>query len=251
MLLSYTCTTVDFYLFYDGAAEMQIWAPLTKGQCRVSDPHVTIKALGPLVFSQTGRVSVLDRSQTLQLHRYRSHAWQLHVPVCTHIGLTWQLWQHMTAKNQTWQLCWHTKVKFDDSDYTFRGKKVTNDLETEVKPVDCIDTGQNYYYSDINYHIIYHHVKILTLMLRFFFPLFFLVIIMWRYFVIRSVDIWVNGSMYVVVLLGKRQAWLVMDDKRLWQKCHFVSRRRHGKGWHWTSSWVVRTTWPTIDRREC
>ena len=40
--------TVVFYLFYDGAADMQIWALLTRSQCRVSDTQVTIKALGPL-----------------------------------------------------------------------------------------------------------------------------------------------------------------------------------------------------------
>ena len=46
-LLSYA--TVDFYLFYDGAAYMQIWTLLTRSQSRVSDTQVTIKTLGPLV----------------------------------------------------------------------------------------------------------------------------------------------------------------------------------------------------------
>ena len=38
------------YLFYDGAVGMQIWALLTKSQCRVSDTLlVTINARGPLL----------------------------------------------------------------------------------------------------------------------------------------------------------------------------------------------------------
>ena len=45
MLLSYV--SVDCFLFYDGAAEMQIWALLTESQCRVSDTQVTVMALGP------------------------------------------------------------------------------------------------------------------------------------------------------------------------------------------------------------
>ena len=39
MLLSYAI--VEFYLFYDGAVDMQIWA--------VSDTQVTVKACRPLV----------------------------------------------------------------------------------------------------------------------------------------------------------------------------------------------------------
>ena len=42
MLLCYT--TVDFYLFYDGAVDMQICALMTR-QCTVSDYQVTIKVL--------------------------------------------------------------------------------------------------------------------------------------------------------------------------------------------------------------
>ena len=41
--------TVDFYLFYDGAADMQIWALQTRNQCRVSSTQVPVKALRPLV----------------------------------------------------------------------------------------------------------------------------------------------------------------------------------------------------------
>ena len=49
MLLSYAI--VDFYLFYDRAVDMQIWALLTRSQsARVSDTQVTVKACRPLVF---------------------------------------------------------------------------------------------------------------------------------------------------------------------------------------------------------
>ena len=47
MLLS--DTIVDFHLFYDGAVDIQIWALLTRSQCKVSDTQVTVKACGPLV----------------------------------------------------------------------------------------------------------------------------------------------------------------------------------------------------------
>ena len=47
MLLSYTI--VDFHLFYDGPVDIQIWAPLTRSQCKVSDTQVNIKACRPLV----------------------------------------------------------------------------------------------------------------------------------------------------------------------------------------------------------
>ena len=45
MLLSYTI--VDFHLFYDGAVDIQIWAPPTRSQCKVCDTQVTVKACGP------------------------------------------------------------------------------------------------------------------------------------------------------------------------------------------------------------
>ena len=48
MLLSYTM--VDFHLFYDGAVDIQIWALLTRSQCKASDTQVTVKACWPLVF---------------------------------------------------------------------------------------------------------------------------------------------------------------------------------------------------------
>ena len=41
--------TIDFYLVYDGAADLHIWALLTRIQCRVSNTQVTFKALVPLV----------------------------------------------------------------------------------------------------------------------------------------------------------------------------------------------------------
>ena len=47
MMLSYA--TVDFYLFYDRAVDMQIWALLTRGQGKIYDTHVTVKNCGPLV----------------------------------------------------------------------------------------------------------------------------------------------------------------------------------------------------------
>ena len=49
MLLSYTI--IDFHLFYDGAVDIQIWAPLTRSQCKFefSETQVTVKAYGPLV----------------------------------------------------------------------------------------------------------------------------------------------------------------------------------------------------------
>ena len=47
--------TVDIHLFYDVAANMQMLALLTRSQCRVSDTHVTVKALGPLVFNDDWR----------------------------------------------------------------------------------------------------------------------------------------------------------------------------------------------------
>ena len=47
MLLSYTI--VDFYLLYDGAVDIQIWALLTRSWWKVSDTRVTGKPCGPLV----------------------------------------------------------------------------------------------------------------------------------------------------------------------------------------------------------
>ena len=33
-----------FFKFYDAPVDMQIWAPLTRSQCRISDTQVTVKA---------------------------------------------------------------------------------------------------------------------------------------------------------------------------------------------------------------
>mgnify|MGYP003692234943 CR=1 FL=1 len=41
----------NFHLFYDWAVDIQIWALLTRSQCKVSDSQVTVKARGPLVLS--------------------------------------------------------------------------------------------------------------------------------------------------------------------------------------------------------
>ena len=48
MLRSYCI--VDFYVFYDGAIDMKIWALLTRSQCGVFDTQVIIKAHGPIVW---------------------------------------------------------------------------------------------------------------------------------------------------------------------------------------------------------
>ena len=40
---------VDFYLCNDGPVDLQILAPLTRSQCRVSINQVIVKARGPLV----------------------------------------------------------------------------------------------------------------------------------------------------------------------------------------------------------
>ena len=46
-MLSYAI--VDFYLFYDEAVDMQIWALLKRGQGKNYDTMVTVKNYGPLV----------------------------------------------------------------------------------------------------------------------------------------------------------------------------------------------------------
>ena len=35
-----------FYLFFDVPVDMQIWVPLKRNQCRLSDTQVTVKARG-------------------------------------------------------------------------------------------------------------------------------------------------------------------------------------------------------------
>ena len=47
MLLTYLI--VDFYLFYDGVVDIQIWALLAESQCKVSYTKVKVKACGLLV----------------------------------------------------------------------------------------------------------------------------------------------------------------------------------------------------------
>ena len=66
MLLS--DTIVDFYLFYDGAVDIQIWALLTRSQCKVSDTQVTVKACGPLVKINIGHNFKIINIRALILH---------------------------------------------------------------------------------------------------------------------------------------------------------------------------------------
>ena len=64
MLLSYTNNTmVDFHLFYDGAVDIQIWALLTRIQCKVSDTQVTFKAGGPLVLNFVVKIALPQKLQ--------------------------------------------------------------------------------------------------------------------------------------------------------------------------------------------
>ena len=48
-MLSYAIVDLHLHVFYNGFADIQIWALLTGNQCRVSDTQVTVKAHGPLV----------------------------------------------------------------------------------------------------------------------------------------------------------------------------------------------------------
>ena len=41
---------VEFYLFYDGAVNMQIWSLLTRSQYRVFDTQVTAKSGASCIF---------------------------------------------------------------------------------------------------------------------------------------------------------------------------------------------------------
>ena len=62
MLFSYTM--VAFLLFYDGAVDIQIWALLTKSQCKISDTQVTVKACGSVFLCwrawETSKVDFCD-----------------------------------------------------------------------------------------------------------------------------------------------------------------------------------------------
>ena len=40
-----------FLSFHNGAVDIQIWAPLTRSQCKVSDTQVTVKACGSIVYN--------------------------------------------------------------------------------------------------------------------------------------------------------------------------------------------------------
>ena len=50
IMMLFSDAIIDFHLFYDGSVDIQIWALLTRSQCKVSDTQVTVKACGPLVF---------------------------------------------------------------------------------------------------------------------------------------------------------------------------------------------------------
>ena len=45
---------VNFYIFYDGPVDIQMWSYMTLSQCRVSDTQVTVKACWPLVREHNG-----------------------------------------------------------------------------------------------------------------------------------------------------------------------------------------------------
>ena len=78
MLLSYTI--IDFHLFYDGALDIQIWAPLTRSQCKVSDTQVTVKACGPLVVFSWNGANLINECKDWQ-EEYSSLTpimWMLH-----------------------------------------------------------------------------------------------------------------------------------------------------------------------------
>ena len=49
LIVKWMYATLDFYLFYDVAAVIQICALLARRQCRASDTQETVKALGLLV----------------------------------------------------------------------------------------------------------------------------------------------------------------------------------------------------------
>ena len=66
MLLSYTI--VDLHLFYDGAVEIQILAPLTRSHCKVSDTQVTVKVCGPLVITL---IKYQNRISTAEINPYQ------------------------------------------------------------------------------------------------------------------------------------------------------------------------------------
>ena len=73
MLLSYTI--VDFYIFYDGAADWYAkWSLLTRSLCRVSDTQATVQACEPFVYAFKDRK--LDNSQENLLRIFtKTHYW--------------------------------------------------------------------------------------------------------------------------------------------------------------------------------
>ena len=49
----------SFTVFYDGAVDIQIWAPLTRSQFKVSNTQVTVNARGPFVGKGLGPLNSL------------------------------------------------------------------------------------------------------------------------------------------------------------------------------------------------
>ena len=90
MLLFYA--TVDFFKFYDGAAEMQIWALLIESQCRVSDTQVTFKALGPLVSRRNMKCTICNSGELYTILVYSSlvvdDTFKCFYKIFTHTGIT-------------------------------------------------------------------------------------------------------------------------------------------------------------------
>ena len=111
MLLSNTI--VDFHLFYDGAVDIQIWALLTRSQCKVSDTQVTVKACWPLVIFLLWSkaliyLSVFEKSKTHSSSPVTPSGSLLiyPVPLC----LSCKIWRDL--KKLGLVLLWHHQVSF-------------------------------------------------------------------------------------------------------------------------------------------
>ena len=66
ILMLFSDAIVDFYFFFDEAIDMQIWALLTRSQCRVSDTQVTVETCGPLVSKHFKEI--ISKSRNLSLY---------------------------------------------------------------------------------------------------------------------------------------------------------------------------------------
>ena len=56
-MMLFSDTIIDFHLFYDRAVDIQIWALLTRSQCKVSVTQVIVKARG-LLFLWASHISL-------------------------------------------------------------------------------------------------------------------------------------------------------------------------------------------------